>query len=683
MIVTQIKLIKIKKIMILIFVLLFFLTRAVFGEDTEISSDRIFNIVLVIDGSGSMEKNDEPGNRYHAIELFLSRLHLQRCNVGAIVFDDDIILDTQLLLPMNSDEDRARLIRRIREAGIRGDTDIGGALLLGVEQLIFNKKDHAESIVILFTDGITDIPKQPERENQSHNNKDEAIIKAKENGIHIFGAFLNHRNRINNSEVFEIVRRSRVIDDSESKRPTTLDSQTGLFSSLDGQYVEIHSNTELNAVATLFVNWIKGIIKPNERTITNYYGYHRFENINVPRQGVRGLEIDISFIKSPRYILLTSPSGDILHYGEIFSGSSNDPNITLPNPDVVRWNSLSVRRITRNWDIVVRSPQPGPWQALLFADPHTNFEYGIALTNDVIPILNSSQVDGKIRFTSNLAFEDKKLRQDDYIDYSIPILRYWTSNNEAPIDIDMMYYPLDNHFDILVPLSQENNTLSAIAIYRYGHNNRQELRSRQLDVNIHDIQDPGATGSESGFDDPPLPQGSWTLSDTKGLFIILGLLCIIFSLVFSIKPYRHVVWVEKEDELNEYIITSKYSLTITGTLCNISENIHKLSYSPKNMNDLRIAKIIASPNWLLPVLKKQVEIKTESDGVDIVGEKITHIDQNDYEASLDGHTQSFSIWYKTDNVQINKENNKNTMIFFASFTIGILSLFIGILIRGG
>jgi len=677
-----VKQIKFKKIMILIFVLLIFFTRAAFGEDTEISSDRIFNIVLVIDGSGSMRQNDEEGNRYNAIELFLSRLRLQRHNVGAIVFDHGIILATQLL-PMSSDEDRARLVRSIRLAGIRGDTDIGGALLLGVEQLIINKKDYVESIVILFTDGITDIPNQPEREVQSHNNKEEAILKAKENGIHIFGAFLNHENRIDNEEVFEIVRSSRIIPSTEGGRPRTRDSQTGLLSSLDGQYVEIHSNRELNAVAALFVNWIKGIIKPNERITTNYYGYHRFENINVPRHGVRGLEIDISFIIPPSYILLTSPGGDILHYGEVFGGSSNDPTITLPNPEMFRWNSLSVNRTARNWDIVVILPQPGPWQALLYADPNTNFDYGIALTNDVIPILSSSQADGKIRFISNLTFENEKLQQDGYADYSIPILRYWTSSNELPIDIDMVYELSDNHFEIIVTYSQESMALAAIAIYRYGHNKRQELRSRQLDVNIHDIQESRQKSSDSIISIDANHVKTWEKSDTKGLFIILGLICIILSLVFSIKPYRHVLWVEKEDELNEYIITSKCSLTITGTLCNISENIHKLSYSPKNMDDLRIAKIIASPIWLLPILKKQVELKTESDGVDIVGEKNLHIDQNDYEASLDGHTLLFSIWHKTDNVQINKDNNKNTIIFLVSFVIGILSLFIGIIIKGG
>lgn len=141
-----------------------------------------FNVALVLDGSGSLVSNsngtDNDGLRYEAIQLFLALLSDQGNEVSAIVFDDDsenYLLNTDVE-QVSGKEEKLDLSQKIKDAGTGGDTDIGSALLTAVERLEAVNNDN-ESIIILFSDGRTDLGGDEKAYEQSLVNKDKLCCK--------------------------------------------------------------------------------------------------------------------------------------------------------------------------------------------------------------------------------------------------------------------------------------------------------------------------------------------------------------------------------------------------------------------------------------------------------------------------------------------------------------------------
>ena len=134
------------------------------------------------------------GLRYDAIDLFLALLTNTGNQVGAIVFDDDsqsYLLDTGLLA-VSGKEDKLAISTQIRQAGTRKDTDIGSALLSAVEILTGSSADEDnKNVIVLFSDGRTDVGSDQEAYAQSLQNKDTAITMAQGAGIPIYSICLN------------------------------------------------------------------------------------------------------------------------------------------------------------------------------------------------------------------------------------------------------------------------------------------------------------------------------------------------------------------------------------------------------------------------------------------------------------------------------------------------------------
>ncbi len=158
-----------------------------------------YNIMLVVDGSGSINKKggtDENGYRYNAVDLFLGLLPNSGNNVGAIVFDDDLILDTRMQI-ISGTIAKQNLSNKIRNATLDyGDTDIGLALSRAVETLVAAQEENGlPSVVILMTDGKTDLDNDDStvsaEELASEVMLYAAVDTAEEEGIKIFTVALN------------------------------------------------------------------------------------------------------------------------------------------------------------------------------------------------------------------------------------------------------------------------------------------------------------------------------------------------------------------------------------------------------------------------------------------------------------------------------------------------------------
>jgi Mg-chelatase subunit ChlD len=272
-----------------------------------------WNIMLVIDGSGSLSTNggtDVNGLRFEAIDLLFSLLPESDIRVGAIVFDDSqpMPLDSGLI-SIQSKADKEHLSDRIRSAQAGGDTDIGGALQTGLDELTKDgnySKDN--TFILLFSDGETDLSSE-EAMQTSLEQKENAMEQAKELGIPIHSICLNSNDSANTSEVEK------------------------LAEGTDGIYLEIRDANDLENVFTEFYRLLNGDSEPIP-VPGNFE-----QSIRIPSCGVKeaaavirtdGETIPLSMLRPDGTFMTDSELNDVLTYGntyEILKLVDPDPGV--------------------------------------------------------------------------------------------------------------------------------------------------------------------------------------------------------------------------------------------------------------------------------------------------------------------------------------------------------------------
>ena len=281
-----------------------------------------FNVMLVIDGSGSLvygnDATDPNGLRYDALDLFLALLTNSGNQVGAIVFDDDAqnyLLNTGLQA-VSGKPDKLTLSDQIRTAGTRNDTDIGSALLTAVETLNAQSAQNGmESVIILFSDGRTDLGDNEEAYNTSLENKENAITTAQAAGIPVYSICLNATSVADPAELQEISTRT------------------------SGDFVSVSSPEDLTGAFESFYNLIFAT-SSSERVTSTFPadGTLNFD-IDVPTYGAEEVNIILD-TDGVGQVQLNSPSG-ALSAAEVedFTMSGGDYDvIKLVDPEVGRWN---------------------------------------------------------------------------------------------------------------------------------------------------------------------------------------------------------------------------------------------------------------------------------------------------------------------------------------------------------
>lgn len=163
------------------------------------------NVVFVLDGSGSMYTTDKDQLRFEALELFLGLSTESGNYMGAVVFDDAVILK-QELVPIHGKADKSELSGKVRKAVSNGDTDIGSALLEAVRMLKQSGSPDLPSAIILLSDGNTDLPKDRTGAKlaESAHRKATAIDYARQKEISVHAVCLNANGRAKKEELQEI-----------------------------------------------------------------------------------------------------------------------------------------------------------------------------------------------------------------------------------------------------------------------------------------------------------------------------------------------------------------------------------------------------------------------------------------------------------------------------------------------
>ena len=163
------------------------------------------NVVFVLDGSGSMYTTDKDKLRFEALELFLGLSTESGNYMGAVVFDDGIILQ-QEIVPINDRAAKSALSQEVKRAESNGDTDIGSAILTAVRMLKESGSPDLPSAMILLSDGNTDLPKDKsgKKLEESLHRKAAAIDYARQKDIPVHSVCLNANGKARPEELREI-----------------------------------------------------------------------------------------------------------------------------------------------------------------------------------------------------------------------------------------------------------------------------------------------------------------------------------------------------------------------------------------------------------------------------------------------------------------------------------------------
>lgn len=306
------------------------------------------NVVFVLDGSGSMATTDKYKLRFEAMDLFLGLSTESGNYMGAIVFDDDILLK-QDIVHMDSKKTKSSLSSKVKKVTSRGDTDIGKAIYQAVEMLEKSGDSNLPSSIILLSDGNTDLNGKNSDKNlkESNKKKKEAIDIARKKDISIHSVCLNANGKAKLSELQEI---------SDSTR---------------GTCVEVKSANDLKDVFNQFYNIIystktTNLVKatlPNSGEITIPF--------KIPIIGVKEANIIINTLNPKTEYNLFNPDG----YGYTKSELSK--------------MSIKAKTFTI---IKVKKPQAGRWKLVVRGTSRDQIKVDMVYNSDLTMELTENEV---------------------------------------------------------------------------------------------------------------------------------------------------------------------------------------------------------------------------------------------------------------------------------------------------
>lgn len=260
------------------------------AAETQTDNNR-FNVVLVVDASGSMNYTDEGNLRFEAIESFTNLLAEKGNTLGGIVFSRGIEAE-QVLLPVSSQTDKNTVTSALKSVTPNGYTNIGEALSRGVDLLLENGDPELPSVIVFLSDGNTEMPSDREQA-ESLEKKADAIYEARKNNIKIYTVCLNANGKADTGEMEQI------------------SSATG------GVFEEVSSADDLQDVFNTFYNLIYGTstitladdVFASDGTLTTPF--------QVPGIGVE--EVNIIITGKPKGIILDSPDGSAPNVSQVSS----------------------------------------------------------------------------------------------------------------------------------------------------------------------------------------------------------------------------------------------------------------------------------------------------------------------------------------------------------------------------
>lgn len=375
---------KVISIMIAIMINIITITASPFraSADEEKKTSNRFNVVYVLDNSGSMKKTDPNNMRYVAASLFTSLLANDGNYVGTVIFSDDIKLQHPVS-EIDSFDSKKKLINEVTNTEIEGWTNIGEALLTAEDMLKKGGNPEIDSVILFLTDGNTEMGTKEETQ-KSLDDKAAAIQSARDNDIKIYSICLNAAG-IN----------------SDSLNPQEMKQ---IADATEGEYIEVTSD-DLTEAFQKFYEMIYST-KADEIGGGELDTNGEFkESFDIPYAGVEEVNIIVSSEKKLSEIKLTKPDGT-----EISGKSIDNIMLTSENYNVLK----------------IIAPEGGKWSLYVNGDPSTKikismmFNGSLSISAVVDSPKDTYNIDDKVVLKSVVSTNGKTTSDNEVIkDYKI------------------------------------------------------------------------------------------------------------------------------------------------------------------------------------------------------------------------------------------------------------------------
>ena len=393
----------------------------------EKKDEKHYNMMLVVDGSGSLleeDGTDVDGHRYEAIDLFMGILADVGNRVGAVVFNDQLTLNTGLL-EINGIEDKKDLSSKIKHTKVEKNTDIGNALEAAVHELqTGNVNKNLPSCIVLLSDGKTDLNSESAME-ESLKKKADAVKKAKKAGIPIYGICLNANNSGNTDEVEKVSK------------------ATG------GEFIEIQNSSDLEDAfmdfySIIYGENVDGLEKPD---MIGDKGYIT-KNFEIPDNGISEVNILVKCDDVSKAITLIQPDGSTIAKEDL-----QDMVMSTKKCDVIK----------------IVSPDSGKWTVRVDGTKGASIRVGFVYNTDFSAKIECEEenlkdlpISSLITLKGFLMKNGKKITKDSYYEeYKGLLMIRNTKTNE------LKTYNMQekgNHFVTKVKLDKEGSYTASIKL---------------------------------------------------------------------------------------------------------------------------------------------------------------------------------------------------------------------------
>ena len=444
---------------------------AVSAEASNMQSSDQWNIMLLIDGSGSMDHtnktpSDPLGLRYYAVANFLGTLNDDSVNVGAIVFTANYSSDTSDkamqsgikcntgLLPLADSANKDRIMNQIDPAvaycmqdaqnyNLRGDapqTDIGTALMEAYRTLEAAPHDGRKSAIFLFTDGETEVNK--DIQSKSQQNRDNATQLIRDNGVVLCGVYLNNGQPTGNSnEVYTIVQQANGLSASDGR--------------MRNLYMEIRDARDCIDATDMFLSALGYEIKDESEPITSSVQ----KSFTVPGVGVldatiRLYTLDGNPLPDGLNVRFQKPNQEMIEGAAAnalcFSWASSSADAMDPR------NQKLSQPISRVYKL--KNPDPGTWTVFVDVPEGNTVEirYSPSFNVDIGAELESIPDPSKVHANMDVQLnayltQGARLTDPQSYNYYSCRLMYQIDNN--PVQILDMTDSKNGYFTVTMPVS--------------------------------------------------------------------------------------------------------------------------------------------------------------------------------------------------------------------------------------
>lgn len=303
------------------------------AKDDDASRNR-YNVVFVTDESGSMKYTDPNGLRYDAIRRFVALMAQDGNSVGSVNFNGDIVT-SQDVAPVSGFAEKEAFIKELESNTASGWTNIGAALLESVEMLNQGADKDNPSVIILLTDGNTEMPDK-ESQQKSLDQKAEAIELARQAGYQIYTISLNVNGAADNSEMKQIAK------------------ATG------GEFQEVTSAENLEEIQTMYYKMIFGAVEGDDA-----------EDIVIGSSGYTEKVFDV-------------PGIGVKEFNVLLVGKVSD--YTLTDPNGYTYSGKDIEKIAmagKGFTVIkVENPVGGTWKVVVYGNPGAKVSFRLLYNSD-------------------------------------------------------------------------------------------------------------------------------------------------------------------------------------------------------------------------------------------------------------------------------------------------------------